>query len=114
MPQWVGREYFARKGTAKFRKEQLKPARCSLLGYTPVRFVVEGIQIPDYFFNVQDQYELGEEAYDQGAAILREFFSQQLTKYQIPELDPVGRKIIDCFLNQGSVEDYESIIAMQL
>lgn len=114
MPQWIGREYFARKGTAKFRKEQLKPARCNLLGYTPVRFVVEGIQIPDYFFNVQDQYEVGEDAYDQGAAILRDFFSQQLQKYHIPELDPVGRKIIDCFMNKGTVEDYESIIAMQL
>ncbi|MBD3379403.1 MAG: DUF4914 family protein [Candidatus Omnitrophica bacterium] len=114
MPQWVCREYFARRGTARFRKEQLKPSRCPLLGYSPARLVVEGIQIPDYFFNVQDQYEVGEQAYDGGAEILREFFSRQLEKYRIPELDPVGSRIIDCFLSNGTVDDYGAIIPMRL
>ncbi len=114
MPQWIGREYFARKGAAKFRKEQLKPARCNLLGYTPTRLVVEGIQIPDYFFNVEDQYEIGTDIYDQGAKMLNNFFKDQLKKYCIPELDPIGCKIIDCCLSKGAVQDYESIIAMRL
>ncbi len=114
MPQWIGREYFARKGVAKFRREQLKPARSNLLGYTPTRLVVEGIQIPDYFFNVQDQYEVGVDTYDQGDKILNAFFLEQLKKYCIPELDAVGRKIIDCCLNNGTVQDYESIIPMHL
>jgi hypothetical protein len=114
MPQWVSREYFARRGTAKFRQEQLKPARCSILGYTPARLVVEGVQIPDYFFNVQDQYEVGDEVYDRGAEMLREFFSQQLEKYLIPELDPLGAEIINCFMEGGTVEDYASIIPMRL
>lgn len=114
MPQWVSREYFARRGTASFREEQLKPSRCALLGYVPARFVVEGIQIPDYFFNVQDQYEIGEEAYDRGADILKAFFREELNKYLIPDLDPTGAEIIDCFMNNGTAKDYESIIPMRL
>ncbi|MBD3272653.1 MAG: DUF4914 family protein [Elusimicrobia bacterium] len=114
MPQWVCREYLARKGAAKFRKDQLRPARCSLLGYAPTRLLVEGIQIPDYFFNVQGQNEVGGEVYDQGADILRTFFSRQLEKYRIPELDPAGKRIIDCFMSKGTVEDYESIVPMRL
>jgi hypothetical protein len=114
MPQWVCREYFARRGTAKFKRDQLKEARCSLLGYTPTRFVVEGIQIPDYFFQVENQHEVDCEAYDRGAKVLSRFFENQLEKYRIPELDPVGRTIIDCFLSDGTVEDYETIIPMRL
>jgi hypothetical protein len=113
MPQWICREYFARRGVAKFREGQLKPARCKLLGYTPARLVVEGIQIPDYFFNVQNQYEVGEDVYDQGADILVDFFFRQLEKYRIPELHPEGRKIIDCFMDNGTVEDYNSILPMR-
>jgi len=30
MPQWVGREYLARRGVAKFRPDQLRPALCPL------------------------------------------------------------------------------------
>ncbi|MBD3245824.1 MAG: DUF4914 family protein [Candidatus Omnitrophica bacterium] len=114
MPQWICREYFARRGTAKFKKAQLKEARCALLGYTPARFVVEGIQIPDYFFQVENQHEVDYGAYDEGARMLHRFFANQLEKYRIPELDPVGRKIIDCFLRNGTVEEYEEIIPMRL
>jgi hypothetical protein len=28
MPQWIAREYLARRGAAKFRPDQLRPARC--------------------------------------------------------------------------------------
>ncbi len=114
MPQWLCREYFARRGTAKFREGQLKPARSSLLGYVPSRFVVEGIQIPDYFFEVEDQYEVGDEVYDQGADMLWDFFAEQLKKYHTSELDPTGSKIIDCFMSKGTIEDYRSIIPMRL
>lgn len=114
MPQWICREYFARRGVAKFRREQMREARCALLGYTPVRFVVEGIQIPDYFFQVENQHEVDCEVYDRGAGILRRFFTEQLEKYCIPELDPVGREIIDCFMNNGALSEYESLIPMKL
>lgn len=32
MPQWIAREYIARRGSAKFKQEHLKEARCTLLG----------------------------------------------------------------------------------
>ena len=33
MPQWIAREYIARRGGVHFKQEQLVEARCSLLGY---------------------------------------------------------------------------------
>lgn len=114
MPQWVTREYFARRGIAKFTKDQLKPARCPLLGSTPARVVVEGVQIPDYFFSVERQCEVGNEAYDKGQEILYRFFERTLQPYVIPELDPLGRKIIACCLDKGTAEDLNSLINMEL
>ena len=35
MPQWIAREYLARRGTARFTPDQIRPARCALLGYDP-------------------------------------------------------------------------------
>lgn len=113
MPQWVAREYFARRGIAKFNKEQLKPSRCPLLGYTPARVVVEGVQIPDFFFSVERQSEVGIDAYDQGQAILYQFFKNNLKPYLVPEVDPLGRKIISCCLDKGTIEDLNSFIPME-
>lgn len=114
MPQWVTREYFARRGIAKFTKDKLKPARCPLLGYTPVRVVVEGVQIPDYFFSVERQCEVGIETYDKGQEILYRFFEKILQAYLVPETDPLGRKIISCCLDRGTVEDLNALIPMEL
>jgi len=114
MPQWVTREYFARRGAAKFRKDQLKSARCPLLGYTPARVVVEGVQIPDFFFSVERQSEVGVEAYDKGQEILYRFFEKNLQAYLMPEMDPLGRKIISCCLDKGTVEDLNALIPMEL
>jgi hypothetical protein len=33
MPQWIAREYLARRGGARFSSEQVTPSRCPLLGY---------------------------------------------------------------------------------
>lgn len=114
MPQWIAREYFARRGIAKFTKEQLAQARCSLLGYTPLRVVVEGVQIPDYFFHVERQCEVGVEAYDQGSDLLYQFFRKNLNDYLIPDLDPLGKKIINCCLDKGTVDDFNSLISMEM
>ena len=45
MPQWIAREYLARRGVARFRPEQLRPARCPLLGHTLHQLQVEGRMI---------------------------------------------------------------------
>ncbi|MCM8813287.1 MAG: DUF4914 family protein [Candidatus Omnitrophica bacterium] len=114
MPQWVTREYFARRGIAKFSKDQLKPARCPLLGYVPARVVVEGVQIPDHFFAVERQSEVGIEAYDAGQEILYRFFEKNLHAYLVPEIDALGRKIISCCLDKGTAEDFNALIPLEL
>lgn len=110
MPQWLCREYLARRGSAPFRPEQLSAARCSLLGYQLNTLHIEGSAVSRWFLSVETQPEVGEEAYDAGAQQLWEFFRQELEKYsKDPALDPVGQKIIQCCLEGGSVHDYENL-----
>ena len=112
MPQWLAREYLARRGGARFLPDQIKPARCALLGYALYTMQIEGVQIPRWFLEVDTQPEVGEEAYDRGAQQLQEFFAQQLQPYlQEPDLAGLGRQIIQCALDGGSVADYETLIA---
>ncbi|MCC7406696.1 MAG: DUF4914 family protein [Phycisphaeraceae bacterium] len=110
MPQWITREYLARRGGARFRRQSMKPSRCPLLGYTPGVLVVEGSTISPWFFEVDQQPEVGQAAYDRGAAILKEFFDQELRQFLVPDLLPTGRRIIECCLAGGSLEEYESLL----
>lgn len=110
MPQWIAREYLARRGSARFKPDQIMPARCALLGYLPRQLLVEGRMISNWFMQVETQPEVGEAAYDAGAAMLREFFRSCLADFDAPELMPLGRRIIQCCLDDGSVQDYESLI----
>ncbi|TRX52048.1 DUF4914 family protein [Fulvivirga sp. M361] len=108
MPQWVSREYLARRGNANFTSEQVSPSRCSLLGYALNGMRVEGDYISRGLLKVESQPEVGKEAYDQGAQILSNFFHEELTKFLADYLNPMGRKIIECCMDGGSVEDYEA------
>jgi len=110
MPQWLAREYLARRGGAWFTADQLTPARCPLLGYALKSLMIEGQTITNWFLRVDRQPEVGEEAYDQGAGILTDFFHRQLQKFLEPDLDPLGRRIIECCLDGGSVEDYRDLL----
>ncbi|MDW8307737.1 MAG: DUF4914 family protein [Verrucomicrobiales bacterium] len=110
MPQWIAREYLARRGVARFRPDQLRPARCPLLGYTMHQLQVEGSFIARWFLQVETQPEVGEEGYDQGAAILRRFFHRCVKDFLEPDLDPLGREIITCCLDDGTVHDYERLL----
>jgi hypothetical protein len=114
MPQWISREYIARRGAAKFKKEQLNLARCPLLGYIPNNMDVEGTVIPETFINVEKQPEVGSKVYDKGASILQDFFEKELSKFLTHELDPLGKQIIECCLKKGTVKDYEKLIPMTL
>ncbi|HRK34862.1 MAG TPA: DUF4914 family protein [Candidatus Hydrogenedentes bacterium] len=107
MPQWVAREYLARRGMARFRSNQLRRARTPLLGYAMHDLTVEGTTLPRWFLQVETQPEVGEEAYDEGAKILREFFEKHLREYLVSDLDPAGREIIQCCLDNARVDDYE-------
>ncbi len=113
MPQWLARDYLARRGFAPFLPGQLIPSRCSLLGYSLKSIRIEGVTIPSVLLRVEKQPEVGEEAYDAGARILTEFFHKQVNKFLQPELDDLGQKIIECCLSGGSVEDYEKFIEVK-
>lgn len=110
MPQWVGREYLARRGTARFRPHQLTPSRCPLLGYALSTMQVEGNLIPQWLLQVDQQPEIGTEGYDTGSAIFQDFFERELKKFIHPDLDPLGREIITCCMDQGTVEDYQKLM----
>lgn len=113
MPQWIAREFLARRGGAQFTADQVKASRCPLLGYTPGKIIVEGRTIGSWFFEVDQQPEVGEAAYDRGAEILAEFFHRELAQFLEPDLHPVGRRIIECCLKGGTLADYASLIDHQ-
>ncbi|MCX7918967.1 MAG: DUF4914 family protein [bacterium] len=110
MPQWIMREYLARRGSAKFKSDQIQPARCPLLGYAIYSMHVEGTTIPHWFLQVETQPEVGLEGYDAGAQILYDFFRQELVKYLEPDLDVLGQNIIYCCLDGGKISDYVQFI----
>ena len=110
MAEWVVREYLARRGGARFRKEQLHESACPLLGYVPQSIQVEGTLIPRVFLDVTSQSEGGEAVFEAGAKQWREFFKKELKPFLVPDLDPLGRKIIQACLDDASQEDYWKLI----
>lgn len=110
MGQWIARDYLARRGPDPFPPSTVQPARCPLLGYALSSMVIEGQDIPPIFLQVERQSEVGEQGYDAGASILTEFFRDELSSYQRSEFDPLGRQIIDCMLDGGSVSDFDALI----
>jgi len=113
-PQWIAREYIARRGSARFRRESLNEARCPLLGYSLNSLKVDGQFVSKAFLSPETQPEIGVSGYDQGAKVLADFFKEELKKFDTPELDPLGKKIIDCCMNDGSLEDYIKLIPIKL
>jgi len=109
-PQWIAREYLARRGSAKFRSDKLVPARCPLLGYALDSLQIEGKFLPKWMLQVNLQLEVGDEGYDAGAAELRAFFEKQLRKFLTDDLSSLGRQIIQCGLDGGSVVDYSNLL----
>jgi hypothetical protein len=110
-PQWIVREYLARRGAAHFRDDELVAARCPLLGYHRHHLQVEGQSIEPAFFDVALQPEVGQAAYAEGAAQLTEFFHRQLATFQHADLAPLGRKIVDACLAGATAEDYRRFTA---
>lgn len=110
MPQWIARDYLARRGGVRFRQDQLLNSRCPILGYSLNSILFEGAQIGNWFLQVHTQEEVGIEGYDAGAKMLTDFFKQELKPYlDEKDLDPIGREIIQCVLDDGDVEDYNKI-----
>ncbi len=110
MPQWIAREFLARRGNAEFSPAQVLPARCDLLGYALRSLMIEGQTLPEGLLRPELQPELGEPGYDAGACILRAFFHEQLRTFLVPDLAGLGRSIVDCCLSNGSLREYEALI----
>ncbi|MBM3566350.1 MAG: DUF4914 family protein, partial [Alphaproteobacteria bacterium] len=109
--QWIAREYLARRGGAKFRPDQVMPARCPLLGYAMRTLQVEGAQIASWFLRTETQPEIGNEGYDAGAAQLAEFFRNEAAGYlKESGLDSEGAAIIRACLDGAGVETYEALL----
>ncbi len=113
MPQWIMREYIARRGSAKFKEDQLEKARCTLLGFCLNSLRVDGQYIRKTFLMPELQHEMGIEGYDEGAKILKSFFKEELKVFLTEELNPLGIKIINLFLNDASLEDYLKLMPMR-
>lgn len=105
-PQWITREYLARRGNAPFRSGQLAPSRCPLLGYQLNDVIVEGRAILKFLLQVHVQPEVGEDAFEEGANILYRYFRENLEPFLTPDLDDLGRQIIECFLDGGTLNDF--------
>ena len=71
---------------------------------------IEGSQLSRWFLQVDTQPEVGVEAYDEGARIWKEFFQRYLKDFCQPDLIDLGQKIIQCCMDGGQVEDYETLI----
>jgi Domain of unknown function (DUF4914) len=115
MPQWIAREYLARRGTARFNTDQIIPSRCSILGYQLTHLKVDGTFIPKELLHVYRQPEVGLDGYDKGSEILTAFFKKQLKEFLDDEnLLPLGRKIIEAALRDCTLEEYLELIPMKL
>jgi len=114
MSEWISREYLARRGSARFGRDQLKETPCPLLGYVPKQMKVEGSMVPPVFLHVDTQRELGPDGYENASQQWKEFFKRELKPFLTDELDPLGRKIIEACMNDATQEEYWKLIPHQM
>ena len=113
MPQWIAREYIARRGSARIKPEHLIETRCPLLGYTLDSLKIDGQYMRKEFLQPEFQKDMGLEVYDQGAEILNSFFRNEINEYNFDELSPLAKDIIEAFLNNATLQDYISLLPMK-
>ena len=113
MGEWLSREYLARH-LGQVKAKHLVPARCPLFGYALDEMKLDGQFIRQTFLRPETQSKLGVDGYDAGAKILTDFFKEQIREFLTDELDPLGRKIIECCLNDGTLDDYLALTPMKL
>jgi hypothetical protein len=113
MPQWIAREYIARRGSAKFKQDHLLETRCPLLGFGLDSLKIDGQYIRKAFLQPERQQEVGKEGYDAGAKILTDFFRKELVKYDTKELHPLAKQIIELFMRDAGVQEYIDLTPMK-
>jgi hypothetical protein len=112
--EWLTREYLARRGAGRIRMDRLAPARCPLLGYTLKDMKIDGQPIRPTFLRVDEQSQVGVEAYDVGAKVLTDFFKSELAQFLTDDLDPLGRQIIAVCLQDGSIDEYTALTPLRV
>ncbi len=113
MSEWLCREYLARHD-GNIKAKHLTPARCPLFGYALLDMKLDNQYIRQTFLRPETQSKLGIEGYDAGAKILTDFFKEEIQQFLTDDLHPLGRKIIECCLNDGTLEDYLALTPMKL
>ncbi|MBQ9273021.1 MAG: DUF4914 family protein, partial [Mogibacterium sp.] len=103
--EWITREYLARR-TGTVMAKHLVEARCPLFGYSLDEMKIDSQFIRLNFLRPELQSRLGEDGYDECAKILTDFFKSELKQFLVPELDPLGRKIIELCMNDAPLKDY--------
>lgn len=103
--EWITREYLARR-TGQVKAKHLVEARCPLFGYSLDEMKIDGQYIRQTFLRPERQSRVGDDGYDECAKILTDFFKQELQQFLVPELDPLGRKIIELCMNDAPLEEY--------
>ena len=103
--EWITREYLARRSCTVMEKH-LVEARCPLFGYSLDEMKIDGQYIRLNFLRPELQVRLGEDGYDECARILTDFFKEELQQFLVPELDPLGRQIIELCLNDAPLSEY--------
>ncbi|MDD2370538.1 MAG: DUF4914 family protein [Firmicutes bacterium] len=106
----LSREYLSRRGQAPFKIEELKDLGSPVLGYAMKSVKLDGKEIPSRMLNVAEQRYVGEDAFKEGADILTNFFKQELVQFLTPELDDLGRRIIESFIAGATIEELNSIM----
>jgi hypothetical protein len=66
--------------------------------------------IPRVFLRVEEQIQGGMEVYQEGARQWREFFASELKQFLVPDLNPLGKRIIEACLDGATPEDYRRLI----
>ena len=112
--EWITREYLARRGGGRLRRDQLVPARCSLFGYALREMKLDGQLVRPTWLAPEKQTQVGTEAYDEGARIISSFFRAELAQFLTDDLDPLGRAIIEVVLKDGDVADFEALTPLHL
>ena len=113
MSEWISREYLARRNGV-IRAKHLTPARCPLFGYALLDMKLDNQYVRQTFLRPETQSKLGEAGYDAGAKILVNFFKEEIKQFLTDDLDPLGRQIIECCLNDGTLEDYLALTPLHL
>lgn len=106
----LSREYLSRRGQAPFKIEELINLGSPVLGYAMKNVKLDGKEIPSRMLNVAEQRHVGEEAFKAGADILTNFFKKELKQFLTPDLDELGRNIIESFINDASIEELNAIM----